>query len=400
MLLCPTCGAAYRENGLNCPRDGARLAPAIDLDPRLGSQVGNYRLIDLLGKGGMGVVYSAQHTFIPKRVAIKILDERFAKVPELVTRFFQEAVAAATIGHPSIILIDDVGELPGGTAYIVMEYVDGRPLDQVIDEDGPMQLGRALHIEKQIASALAAAHEKNIIHRDLKPANIMLSKPSGNTQMAMARTAIPGGGADEKVKILDFGMAKMVDDPGARPTKPGMLLGTPQYMAPEAARGEPVDYRADIYALGVLLYEMLSGSPPFGGTLEKILQAHVHEPPPPMSQYNPSVDVTDRAESIIMRCLAKRPDERPRSMRELLAELKDADGPGAKRRAFTRSDPGKKQILPGSVDAKRLREELQKRTLESGEHDTLVSPPPPNAQNPQFLRTLKGVGNDPKKKPR
>src|SRR5262249_41169030 len=145
MLLCPTCGAAYRENGLNCPRDGARLAPAIDLDPRRGSQVGNYRLVDLLGKGGMGVVYSAQHTFIPKRVAIKILDERFAKVPELVTRFFQEAVAAATIGHPNIIVVDDVGELPGGTAYIVMEYVEGRPLDQVIAEDGPMQLGPALH---------------------------------------------------------------------------------------------------------------------------------------------------------------------------------------------------------------------------------------------------------------
>ena len=401
MLLCPTCGSAYRENGLNCPRDGARLAPAIDLDPRLGSQVGNYRLVDLLGKGGMGVVYSAQHQFIPKRVAIKILDERFAKVPELVTRFFQEAVAAATIGHPNIIVVDDVGELAGGTAYIVMEYVDGRPLDQVIDEDGPMQLGRALHIEKQIASALAAAHEKNIIHRDLKPANIMLTRPSGNTQMAMARTAVPGGGLDEKVKILDFGMAKMADHPSARPTKPGMLLGTPQYMAPEAARGETVDYRADIYALGVLLYEMLSGSPPFGGTLEKILNAHVHETPPPMSQFNPSVDVTDRAESIIMRCLAKRPEERPRSMRELLAELKDADGPGAKRRVFSRSDPGKKQILPGSVDARRLREELQKRTLESGEHDTLVSPVPPNApstQNPQFVRTLKGVGTDPPKK--
>jgi serine/threonine-protein kinase len=278
-----------------------------------------------------------------------------------------------------------------------MEYVEGRPLDQVIEEDGPMQLGRALAIERQLASALAAAHEKNIIHRDLKPANIMLSLPAG-TQVAMARTAVPGGGADEKAKILDFGMAKMADHPSARPTKPGMLLGTPQYMAPEAARGERVDYRADIYALGVLLYEMLSGSPPFGGTLEKILHAHVHEPPPPMSRFNPRVDLTDRAESLIMRCLAKRADERPRSMRELLAELKDADGPGAKRRVFSRSDPGKKQILPGSVDAKRLREELQKRTGDSGEHDTLLP-----TQNPQFLRTLKGVGNEPppkKTKPR
>jgi len=394
MLLCPTCGSAYRENGTNCPRDGSRLAPAIDLDPRLGSQVGNYRLVDLLGKGGMGVVYSAQHQFIPKKVAIKILDESFAKVPEVVTRFFQEAVAAATIGHPNIIVVDDVGELSGGSAYIVMEYVDGRPLDQVIAEEGPMQLGRALNIARQIASALAAAHEKGIIHRDLKPANIMLVPPA---VLATARTASPGGGADEKVKILDFGMAKMADHPRVRTTKPGMLLGTPQYMAPEAAKGQAVDHRADIYALGVLLYEMLSGSPPFGGTLEKILHAHVNETPPPMSKYNPRVDVTDRAESIIWRCLAKRPEERPRSMRELLAELKEADGPGARRRVFSRSDPGKKQILPGSADARRLAEEIKKSAMESGEHDTLVQ------QNPQFMRTLKGVGREPppkKTKPR
>src|SRR5438552_5194144 len=175
-----------------------------------------------------------------------------------------------------------------------------------------MQLGRALHIERQLASALGAAHEKGIIHRDLKPANIMLTMPAG-TQVAIARTALPGGGADEKVKVLDSGMAKMADHPSARPTRPGMLMGTPQYMAPEAARGERVDYRADIYAMGVLLYEMLSGSPPFGGTLEKILNAHVHETPPPMSRFNPRVDVTDRAESLLMRCLAKRPEERPRS---------------------------------------------------------------------------------------
>src|SRR5262249_35181731 len=246
MQMCPTCGAVFRDSARHCLRDGARLRPGEELDPRLGSQVGNFRLTGLLGRGSMGVVYRADHIFIPKRAAIKILHDKFKSEADLVTRFFQEALAATTIGHPNIVDVGDFGELADGCAYFVMEYVDGKPLDQILEEEGALPLSRAAGIAGQVAGALAVAHDKGIIHRDLKPANLMLKRR----------------GAREHVRVLAFGMAKRIDAPAGRPTKPGTLRGTPQYMAPEPTRGRPADARVDIYALGVICYEMLAGRVP------------------------------------------------------------------------------------------------------------------------------------------
>jgi serine/threonine-protein kinase len=291
MLLCPTCGAAFRPPRGVCPDDGATLRPADELDPRLGSQIGNYRLVDLLGKGGMGVVYRAEQIYLGKPAAIKILHDRYASHHDLVSRFLQEALAAATIGHPNIVDVLDCGETQEGSAYIVMEYLVGRPLDQVLDEEGPLPLLRTINILNQVGRALAAAHDKGIVHRDLKPENVLLDRRPGRREIVRKKGApvqaefeVDKEGEYDFVKLLDFGVAKMADAPSLRQTMRGTIFGTPEYMAPEAARGLPIDGRVDIYALGVMFYEMLTGSVPFEGKAPmEVIWAHVSRPIVPPS---------------------------------------------------------------------------------------------------------------------
>src|SRR5262245_53190496 len=316
MLLCPTCGLAFRPPHRSCPHDGAELKPPEELDPRLGSQIANYSLIEFLGKGGMGVVYRGEHIYLHKQVAIKVLHEKYASQGEAVSRFLQEARAAATIGHPNIVDVSDFGETPDGAAYFIMELVSGRPLDQVLQEEGALPLLRAINILNQVGRALSAAHEKGIVHRDLKPENVMLQKRPGRREIL--RRSAPGTFSVEKegdydfVKLLDFCVAKMIDAPSdARHTQSGTIFGTPEYMAPEGARGLPVDRRADVYAFGVLFYEMLTLAVPFEGqTPMDVLMAQVHKAPPPPSKRNPRAQVSPEAERLILWCLEKDPARR------------------------------------------------------------------------------------------
>ncbi|HJZ88469.1 MAG TPA: serine/threonine-protein kinase [Polyangia bacterium] len=348
MLLCPQCGSAYREQYRHCGRDGAELRPAEELDPRLGSQVGNYRLLDLLGKGGMGVVYKAEHLYIGKLAAIKILHDSYASHSDAVSRFLQEARAAATIGHANIVDVNDFGETPDGCAYFVMEYVEGRPLDQVIQDDGPLPLLRTINIGNQIGRALMAAHDKGIVHRDLKPENVMLDKRPGRREIV--RTLRPGQYQVEKeleydfVKLLDFGVAKIAGDP-LRHSLPGLVLGTPEYMAPETARAEAhVDARVDIYAFGVLLYEMLTARAPFDvGSPADIVAAHLSRPVPPLRAKNPHAQVTRAIEQLIMKCLEKQPAARPQTMEQVLVAMHGCYGDEVYRRDADR--------LPGAAAA-------------------------------------------------
>jgi serine/threonine-protein kinase len=321
-----------------CIHDGARLQPPEELDPRLGSQIANYTLIEFLGKGGMGVVYRGEHIYLHKQVAIKVLHEKYASQGDSVSRFLQEARAAATIGHPNIVDVSDFGETPDGAAYFIMELVSGRPLDQVLYEDGALPLLRAINILNQVGRALAAAHEKGIVHRDLKPENVMLQRRPGRREI-VRRTA-PGAfqveheGDYDFVKLLDFGVAKMIDAPAdPRRTAAGQIFGTPEYMAPEAARGLSVDHRADVYAFGVLFYEMITAAVPFEGqTPMDVLMAQVHKPPPPPSQRNPRAEVSPGAERLILWCLEKDPDKRPQSMEQALEELQKSYGDEVYRR--------------------------------------------------------------------
>lgn len=273
-----------------------------------------YRVDERLGVGGMGAVYRAEHVLMKKPVAVKVLHREMTVLGEVVKRFEREAVAAGRIEHPNVTVATDFGKLPDGSFYLVLEYVPGRSLTRAMKEDGAMPEERALLIARQVAAGLGAAHAAGIVHRDLKPDNIML---------------IERGGTKDFVKVLDFGIAKVAttdDGTGSSQlTRVGAVFGTPQYMAPEQAAGKPVDHRADLYALGLVLYEMLAGKPAFASTeIVALLTKQLIEPPPPL----PS-SVGPEASSITMRLLEKEPDARFQSSAEVIASIDAFLGPTA-----------------------------------------------------------------------
>src|SRR5580698_379373 len=259
MFVCSECGASQGQAGF-CPNDGTPLAPIGD-DALLGAQIGPYRVARLLGIGGMGRVYKAVHPQIGSRVAIKVLSRECADRRDLVERFFSEARAVNVANHENIVNVTDLAMLPDGRPYIVMEYLDGAPLSSLIEQarqrGTPLPLGGVARLAAEVLEALAAAHAKGIVHRDLKPDNIYVLQ-SG------------------RVKVLDFGVAKLRPELGGSATHTGSLLGTPYYMSPEQASGRSVDARADIYAMGVILFECATLNKPFAApALFDLLRMHI-----------------------------------------------------------------------------------------------------------------------------
>jgi eukaryotic-like serine/threonine-protein kinase len=285
---------------------GSTSLPGGEDDPFLGTTIdGRYVLESVLGIGGMGVVYAGRHVLINKRVAIKVLRGDMTRDQDTLDRFRREAQAASSIGHAHIIDVSDYGQLPDGSAYLVMEFLEGRSLAQEMRALARLPAGRIVHIARQVADALGAAHAAGIIHRDLKPDNVHL---------------ITRGSDEDFVKILDFGIAKMAGPGVDRLTRAGMIFGTPHYMAPEQAAGTAVDQRTDVYSLGVMLYEMVSGTPPFNAeNYMSILTQHMYKVPA-------SLRTLDSApppglEAIILKALAKRPDQRYQSMGEFVEDI-------------------------------------------------------------------------------
>jgi serine/threonine protein kinase len=317
MNKCPKCGILYDGAEMFCPKDGARLSGREgrkttippEKDPMIGKVVeGRYRIIEQLGEGGMGVVYTAEHVEIEKRVALKVLRDDFSKRPEVVERFRQEARAASKIGHANIVDVTDFGQLEEGGVYFVMEYLEGIGLSELIEEK-PIEITRAIPIIRQIAHALMAAHEKGIIHRDLKPENIFLVEREEGR---------------DYVKILDFGIAKISDrdSEGERLTKTGMIFGTPEYMSPEQASGKKTDKRVDIYALGCIMFEMFTGNVPFDGeSFMAVLTQHMFEDVPKIEEMNPKTTVTEPVKKVVYKAMAKEASDRYRDMRELEEDL-------------------------------------------------------------------------------
>ncbi len=296
-------GSIPGGSGSDLPAAGSTIRRAPD--PRIGMSVdGRYRIEALIGEGGMGLVYRAMHTALNKPVAIKVLQREASQDEEVLTRFTREAQSASSIGNQHIVDVSDFGVLEDGAVYFAMEYLEGQDLIEAIDSAQRMSSARAIHIAKQLCRALSAAHGAGIVHRDLKPENVFL---------------VDRGEDPDFVKILDFGIAKVADGQH-RITRAGEVFGTPHYMSPEQCQGQDVDARTDIYALGVLLYEMVTGDVPHDAdTMMGILTKQLYEDPVP-----PSIkcaQVPAALEQVIMRCLLKDPDLRYASMAELLADL-------------------------------------------------------------------------------
>ena len=293
---CPTCRSRF-DRGQFCPRDGAKLveeAPARVL-------AGRYALRRKVGEGAMGEVYEAEHVHLHRRVAVKILRPTIAAIPEAIARMQREAESMSGLGHPNIVDAIDFGHTDDGVAFLVMEWLEGENLDDMLARQRP-DIATALDIAAQAAAGLAEAHRRGVIHRDLKPANLFVTT---NHKGALV------------IKVVDFGIAKLAEE-NTRLTATGVLVGTPNYMAPEQAMGEAVDARADIYALGVILYEMLTGVVPFrGDTALAVLHQHTSKMAALPSAAAPDRAISAELDDLVMRCLAKQPADRFASMEEL-----------------------------------------------------------------------------------
>ena len=269
-----------------------------------------YEIMDMLGRGGMSVVYRARHQAMAKICAVKVLHMHLASDDISIRRFKQEAQASSTLNHPGIVSVHDCGEAEGGMPYLVMDLVEGISLSDMLKQQGPLELDRFLSLMQQVSSALAHAHESSIVHRDLKPSNIMICSNAGK----------------EQARIVDFGIAKILSQSseGAQQlTQTGEVFGSPLYMSPEQCSGSAIDQRTDIYALGCVMYEALSGKLPLrGNTVMETMHKHVNEPPPPLVADQIPEDARQKIETILLRCLAKLPEDRFQNAAEIERELR------------------------------------------------------------------------------
>ena len=308
--VCPECLRMFPSEFRVCPHDASDLVDdkpsEAEKDELLGAVFNEtYSIVRVIGEGGMGRVYEARHTRLPgKRFAIKVLHPEYTRQPEVVSRFQREAEATASIRSPHVVGVYDVGKTPDGRPFLVAEYLEGKELADHLTAVGKMTVAAGVRVVRQICKALALAHEKGVVHRDMKPENVFL------TGDMTAPTAT----------VLDFGISKIGDGKGTNLTKTGMIMGTPSYMAPEQARGEKVDHRVDVYAVGAILYAVLTGRRPFdhADPMVTVTAVLTREPPPPRSL---EASIPEALELAIQRAMAKEPGQRHQSMADLEAEL-------------------------------------------------------------------------------
>ncbi len=299
---------------------------------------GRYAIRARLGEGGMGAVYEATQASVGRRVAVKVLRPELAGDPIAAQRFLQEARATCALSHPNIITVHDFGESQDGLLYLVMERVDGEPLSRLIKTHGAMSGARAATLVAQILNALHEAHGAGVVHRDLKPDNVLV---------------VAGRGGRDFVKVLDFGLARMLTERGGTLTQPGEVFGTPAYMSPEQAKGTPADHRADLYAVGCIFYELLAGRRPFDAPRPlAVLMQHLRHPPPAFESLEPPVEVPPPLKRVVFRALEKDPDARYDSAADMLADLDLAlDEAGVSVGARRRTGPSASKRAPAVAGA-------------------------------------------------
>jgi serine/threonine protein kinase len=317
---CPHCQAALAPDARFCPSCGkaaqattpepAASGPLRAQNEMIGREIaGRFRILSLLGEGGMGAVYRGEQMSLRRAVAIKVLRPEMSANQALLARFSREAEAVAKLDHPNSVKVYDFGQDADGSLFIAMELIDGKSLREVLQTAGPLPPARAFNIAIQVSASLVDAHANHIVHRDLKPDNVML---------------VDKGRQKDVVRVLDFGIAKLRDDSRATQqamTQAGDMLGTPQYMAPEQIKGEAIDGRTDIYALGCLLYEMVTARLPFEApSIMAMLSKHLIEMPPPPSQRRPDLGLSPAIDRVVMVALQKDPNARPANM-EQYAEM-------------------------------------------------------------------------------
>lgn len=346
MKKCPRCGAEYSDTTTLCPADGSGLETTGD--PLVGELLaGKYRVEARLSVGGMGTVYRGTHILMGKTVAIKVLRPSLAADEKIVARFSREARAASKISHPHALSVTDFGEDEGGVVFLIMEFLNGPTLKELIRKEGPLPLVRAVEIMRQVGSALDAAHAEGVVHRDLKSDNIMLIN----------------AGAADYAKVLDFGIAKIQEPSGeeeAGLTSPDLIIGTPQYMSPEqCSQSDKIDSRSDVYSLGIILFEMLVGHVPFyGESPTAIMLKHLQAVPP--SVLTERKDLPTGVGTVVAKALAKRKEDRYQTAGALVEDLVIAEGAGL--------------VIPELGGHSTISPDLPAQATADDDEQTLVSP--------------------------
>jgi eukaryotic-like serine/threonine-protein kinase len=301
--VCPSCGSEYAENVRFCPKDATPLTRKVQSDDLVGQVVARrYYIQAKLGAGGMGEVYLAEHVRMGRRCAIKIMHRSLTSDPDSIGRFSREAATAGRIKHPRVVEIYDFGETEDGVVFLAMEFVDGEPLSKILAR-GPLPIERAVEIARQITEALTAAHRSGVVHRDLKPDNLLITRSESGADL---------------VKVVDFGIAKAMEEQGASITRTGFVVGTARYMSPEQLIGEPADPRSDLYALACILFELLTGVHPWGDGTALLTRRLIEAPPHPRDK---RAEISPELDQLIVRALARDPAERFQTAQELGAAL-------------------------------------------------------------------------------